>query len=161
MLHNLFTMRFHTINKSVIVKTSLNKAWEFIRNPENLNLITPENMDFRIVSDLPGKMFNGLTIAYRVKIPFMGITDWLTEIKHIREPYAFVDEQRVGPYKLWYHYHELEAVDGGIKIIDKVHYQLPFGIFGHVAHLLFVRRTLMKIFDYRNVKFKELLEDNE
>ncbi|MFB6319682.1 hypothetical protein [Saccharicrinis sp. FJH54] len=152
-------MRFHTINKSVIVKTSLQKAWEFIHNPENLNLITPEDMDFRIVSDLPESMFNGLTIAYRVKIPVLGITDWLTEIKHIRAPYAFVDEQRIGPYKLWYHYHELVEVEGGVKIIDRVHYQLPFGFIGHIAHLIFVRRTLMKIFDFRNVKFRELLED--
>ncbi|MFB6340905.1 hypothetical protein ACE1ET_04260 [Saccharicrinis sp. FJH62] len=152
-------MRFHTINKSVVVKASLEEAWEFIRNPENLNLITPADMDFRIVSDLPDKMFNGLTIAYRVKIPVLGITDWLTEIKHIREPFTFVDEQRVGPYKLWYHYHALEEIEDGVKIIDKVHYQLPFGILGHLAHLLFVRRTLMKIFDFRNIKFKELLEN--
>lgn len=153
-------MRFQTINKSIVVNTSLDKAWEFIRNPENLNLITPENMDFRIVSDLPDTMFNGLTIAYRVKIPVLGLTDWLTEIKHIREPYTFVDEQRVGPYRFWYHYHELQEVDGGIKITDKVHYTLPFGIFGHIAHILFVRRTLMKIFDYRNEKFTEFLVDD-
>lgn len=151
-------MKFHTINKAIVVNTTLEKAWEFIRNPENLNLITPENMDFRIVSDLPEKMYNGLSIAYRVKVPVMGITDWLTEIKHIREPFAFVDEQRIGPYRFWYHYHELQEVDGGIKVIDKVHYQLPFSILGHIAHWLFVRRTLMKIFDYRNEKFSELLE---
>ena len=115
-------------------------------------------MSFRIVSELPVEMYNGLTIAYRVKIPYYGYSDWLSEIKHIREPYAFVDEQRSGPYKMWYHYHEIKEVKEGVQIIDKVHYRLPFGFFGKLAHLLFVRRTLMHIFDFRNRKFKELLE---
>jgi ligand-binding SRPBCC domain-containing protein len=91
----------------------------------------------------------------------LGYRDWLSEIKHIREPYAFVDEQRSGPYKLWYHYHELKEVSGGVEVIDKVHYQIPFGYFGKIAHILFVRRTLMQIFDYRNVMFKKLLEQGD
>jgi ligand-binding SRPBCC domain-containing protein len=43
-------------------------------------------------------------------IPFFGRRKWVAEMKYIREPFSFVDEQRVGPYKLWYHYHELFEV---------------------------------------------------
>jgi ligand-binding SRPBCC domain-containing protein len=151
-------MEYYTLHKRIKVKTTLNDAWNFIKNPENLNAITPDDMEFRIISDVPETMYNGLTIAYKVKIPYLGVRDWLSEIKHIRLPYAFVDEQRIGPYKLWYHYHEIKKVEGGVEIIDDVKYQLPYGIFGRLAHALFVRKTLEKIFEYRNMKFKEMLE---
>ena len=32
---------------------------------------------------------------------------------------------------------------------DEIIYQVPFGIFGSFAHILFVRRTLERIFRYR------------
>lgn len=151
-------MVYHTLHKSVIVNTSLDKAWDFINNPRNLNAITPSNMEFRIISELPEKMFNGLMIAYKVKIPVLGLTNWVSEIKHINEPYSFVDEQRLGPYKLWYHYHEIKKAPNGVEIIDKVYYRLPYGIFGRIAHIFFIKKTLQTIFIHRNKMFKELLE---
>ena len=71
-----------------------------------------------------------------------------------------MDEQRVGPYKLWMHTHRLEEVDGGTKMTDEIIYQIPFGIFGSIAHVLFVRRTLERIFRYRLEKLDELFQRN-
>ena len=151
-------MRVFTINKTVTVAADTDKTWEFIQNPVNLNLVTPDNIEFRIVSDPPDKMYNGLTIAYRIKLPVIGLTDWLTEIKHVRSPFSFVDEQRIGPYKFWSHYHEVKPSENGTQIIDKVHYVLPVGFISKIIHVLFIRRMLLKIFDFRNQRFKELLE---
>jgi len=50
----------------------------------------------------------------------------------------------------------LEEVDGGTKMTDEIIYQIPFGIFGSIAHVLFVRRTLERIFRYRLEKLDEL-----
>ena len=74
----------------------------------------------------------------------------------MEEGHSFVDEQRVGPYKLWLHTHRLEEVEGGTRMIDEIRYQMPFGPLGQIAHFVFVRRTLMKFSDYRREKLEEL-----
>jgi ligand-binding SRPBCC domain-containing protein len=51
--------------------------------------------------------------------------------------------------KFWHHRHEFEAVDGGVLMRDTVHYALPFGPFGALAHTIFVRRKLEWIFNCR------------
>lgn len=139
----------HTFQRQLVVDTDLETAWAFISRPENLNEITPDDLDFEILSELPETMFDGLMIQYRIGIPLLGKQNWLTEIKHIRDKHSFVDEQRVGPYRLWYHYHEITEVDGGVCFKDHVHYIMPFGPFGELARLLYVRGQLKQIFDYR------------
>lgn len=132
------------------------KLWKFVSVPQNLNQITPSDMAFQIIGTPPYQISPGLFLEYKVKIPLMGWTPWLTEIKYVEEGYSFVDEQRVGPYKLWLHTHRLEDVEGGTRMTDEIRYQIPFGFFGKFAHFLFVRRTLKRIFDYRRKKLDEI-----
>ncbi len=147
----------YTLKRAVIVETTLEDAWQFISRPENLNLITPDDLNFQIVTQVPEDMFNGLLIEYLVTIPIIGKQRWLTEIKHIRPLHSFVDEQRVGPYKLWYHYHQIEEVEDGVLFIDEVTYEPPFSLLGRAANGVFIRKTLDRIFDHRTERFRELL----
>lgn len=149
----------HTLLKEAFVETTMEKAWDFIRNPANLDRITPDDMAFEIVSDLPEAMYEGMLVEYRVKIPFIGTRSWLSEIKNIVPGRSFVDEQKIGPYRLWHHYHGLEPADGGVKFIDRITYEVPFCIFGEIAHALFIRKTLERIFAHREQRFKALLSD--
>ncbi|HBR94124.1 MAG TPA: hypothetical protein DEA90_08160 [Opitutae bacterium] len=139
----------HQLEREQTIATELETAWNFISAPQNLDRITPDDMDFEIVSKLPEQMYNGLLIEYRVGIPLIGKQTWLTELKHIREQHSFVDEQRIGPYRLWYHYHEITDVAGGVRFIDRVSYVMPFGPFGALARGLYVKKELERIFDYR------------
>ena len=130
--------------------------WEFISVPQNLNKITPPDMAFEIIGESPEKTYTGLLLEYRVKVPLLGWSTWLTEIKYVQEGVSFMDEQRVGPYKLWLHTHKLEDVDGGTRMTDDIRYIVPFGPIGWIANVLFVGRTLRRIFDYRRVKMEEI-----
>lgn len=138
-----------------VLKTSQLELWEFISRPENLNEITPPEMAFTIVSDVPERMYPGLIIQYRVKLPLLGTSNWITEIKHIEPCRQFVDEQRIGPYAFWYHYHALEETPEGIKMIDRVSYKPPYGIFGKLTNAVMIRRKLDAVFDYR----KNVMDD--
>jgi ligand-binding SRPBCC domain-containing protein len=60
-----------------------------------------------------------------------------------------VDEQRKGPYKLWHHQHHFKAIEDGVEITDLVHYRLPFGLLGTLAHHMLVKKELEKVFTYR------------
>lgn len=115
-------------------------------------------MGFIVKSELPNKMYEGLMIAYTVK-PIAGIPmNWVTEIKTVKDLEFFVDEQRVGPYKIWHHEHHFKVVDGGVEMTDIVSYVLPFGILGRLLQPLLVRPKLEQIFDYRFKKVATLFK---
>jgi ligand-binding SRPBCC domain-containing protein len=131
-------------------------VWEFISSPANLREITPDYMDFRILSeDLPEKMYAGMIIKYRVR-PIPGFaTTWVTEITHVEDKRYFVDEQRMGPYALWHHQHHIEPHEQGVLMTDIVSYRPPFGFIGILANNVFIRKQLTGIFDYRERVLKE------
>lgn len=147
----------HFLERELILNADAGKVWEFLATPANLNELTPPGLDFEILSELPEKMYNGLMILYRIKIPFFGKQRWLTEIKHIREGLSFVDEQRIGPYRFWHHLHQIEALpDGRTRMLDRVSYKLPFGPLGSLTHELVVKGMLRNIFDYRSRRLEKI-----
>lgn len=147
-------MKLHTLKQEQVLPITLEEAWDFFSSPSNLDAITPDELGFKIISEELGAMHEGQIITYKVKVaPLIWLT-WVTEIKAVEEQKAFVDEQRFGPYRFWHHRHSFERVEGGVKMTDLVHYGLPFGPFGAIAHMLFVRRKLEYIFGFR----REILE---
>ena len=147
----------HLLEREIILNTNPERVWEFLSTPINLNELTPPNLHFQVLSEVPEKMYNGLTILYEIKIPVFGKRRWLTEIKHIQEGAFFVDEQRLGPYRLWYHQHRIESFEGNkTRMIDSVFYQLPYGVIGSLVHKLWVKTMLDEIFDYRVRRLVEL-----
>jgi ligand-binding SRPBCC domain-containing protein len=143
-------MKLHVLERRLEIPITLKEAWDFFSNPANLAYITPPRLGFRLTSDVPGRIYPGLILTYTVS-PFFGIpVDWVTEITHVKEPEFFVDDQRLGPYKLWHHEHMFKETEGGVEIRDLVHYALPLGPLGNIAHELVVKKQLKEIFDYRS-----------
>ena len=147
----------YTIFRRTLVPATNEKVWDFLATPANLNRITPENMSFEILTELPDVMYDGLLIQYNLTIPIFGRWNWLTEIKHIQKGHSFVDEQRAGPYKFWYHYHKIQPHKDGTQIIDRVTYEMPFWVAGDIVNRLIVRKQLRETFDYRERAFQRLL----
>lgn len=136
---------------------SLAKAWEYFSSPANLKEITPDYMGFDITSEFREKhMYAGQIISYKVR-PFFNIPlSWTTEITHVREPHFFVDEQRVGPYKLWHHQHIFKEIPNGVEMTDIVHYDAGYGFLGGIMDNMIIRGRLDDIFDYRFLKLERL-----
>lgn len=147
------------LETKITVPTSLESCWNFFCSPKNLALITPEEMSFKIQHpslDELDQMYEGMLISYTVK-PILGIKmNWVTEISKIEKGKFFIDEQRIGPYKMWHHEHHFEETEDGIFMTDKLSYVIPMGILGKIAHSLFVKKQMEKIFSYRERKIKEL-----
>lgn len=142
-------MHVFSIKSKQVLPISLQEAWDFFSTPKNLQTITPAYLRFKITSEIADHMYPGQVITYTVK-PLLGIPIfWMTEITHVKEGIYFVDEQRFGPYALWHHQHHFKEVEGGVEMIDLVHYKLPLGPLGSLANFLFVRKQLKGIFDYR------------
>jgi ligand-binding SRPBCC domain-containing protein len=104
-------MPIYQLRKEQVIPTNLEMIWDFISSPANLKEITPDYMGFDITSEgLPEKMYPGMMISYKVR-PMLNIPlTWVTEITHVEHLKFFVDEQRVGPYRIWHHEHHLEVL---------------------------------------------------
>ena len=149
-------MKLYSIDRRQHLSVPLEIAWEFFSNSRNLEQITPPELEFSILSDVSGGIRPGMIITYQLRLPTGNRVSWVTEIKHVHEPHCFIDEQRFGPYRFWYHEHRFSPLRNGVQIQDIVHYALPFGVIGRAVHGLFVRRHLEHIFDFRQTYLSEL-----
>ena len=126
------------------------RCWQFFSDPRNLAKITPQSLGFRVLSQLPTEIHPGLMIRYKVSPLLRVPATWVTEITQVRAPHYFVDEQRVGPYRMWHHEHTFRPVDAGrTEVHDLVHYVPPLGPLGAILNRLIVRRQLDEIFAFR------------
>lgn len=146
-------MKVHRLEQQQVLPITLAQAWDFFSSPRNLDAITPPELGFEITCDPGPRAYEGQILTYRIRVAPLVHFSWVTEIKCVEEGRSFIDEQRFGPYRFWHHRHGFEEVPGGVRMTDTVHYALPFGPLGSLAHLLFVRRKLQRIFGYR----KEIL----
>ncbi len=148
-LRSKLIMCIYRLEKKLRLPISVDQAWQFFSNPRNLSTITPKAMNFVIKSPVSDPVYAGMMITYTVS-PLLNIPmTWVTEITHVREPYYFCDEQRMGPYRLWHHEHFLKPIEGGVEMTDIVNYSLKLPLFDFIIHPLIVRPQLEKIFAYR------------
>ncbi len=141
----------HLLEREQWMPQPIEEVWDFFSTAKNLNRMTPDFLKFEILRGGEEPMFAGQIIEYRIEA-IRGIKQlWITEITRCEPLSYFIDEQRIGPYRLWHHLHRFEEDGQGVRMLDRVHYQLPFGILGQFVHAIFVRRRLRRIFDYRGL----------
>ena len=146
----------YTLERTQLIPRPLAEVFPFFSDAGNLEAITPAFLQFKILTPRPIPMRAGTFIDYRIRL--LGIPmHWRTQIESFDPPHRFTDIQIRGPYRLWHHTHEFLDVPEGTLMTDLVQYQMPLGPIGSLAHALWIRRTLERIFDYRFQKVAELL----
>lgn len=148
----------HTLHQEQFVPGDPARIWEFFATPRNLAAITPAHMRFEMIGTLPEKMYAGQLIEYRIGIVPGLSTGWLTEITQIRDGSFFIDEQRIGPYRLWHHEHHFtpDPARGGVLMTDRIAYAVGWGPLGSLLHALWIRRKLESIFAHRREAIAQL-----
>ena len=150
----------YTLRSEQILNGSHAQIADYFSRPENLNELTPVDMDFKITSkNLPEKTYAGQIITYEIEI-LPGIrNNWVTEITKIEPGKMFIDEQRFGPYTMWHHEHHFEKISENlVKMTDLISYKLPFGFIGRLLAGKYIERKLKHIFGFRFAKCKELFK---
>ncbi len=147
-----------TLTRQQWVPRKMEEVFPFFEDPRNLQNITPDWLNFKIVSIEPSEIRAGTLIVYKLRwlgIPYTWrtlITEWIPDER-------FVDTQLNGPYILWHHTHTFKADENGVLLNDCVRYRLPFGPFGSLLHRILIRRQLEEIFDFRVLKISEMLSN--
>lgn len=144
----------------MVIPAELGEVFAFFGDPRNLERITPRWLGFEIVSLPEGTLSEGDRIAYRIRL-FGVPVRWVTRIVSWRDGRSFEDLQESGPYSHWLHLHEFEAVEGGVRMTDRVEYRVPFGMVGWWVAGWWVKRRLDEIFDYRAQVIREVFDRAE
>ncbi len=141
---------YYQLKREQFIHTDIETLWNFVSSPSNLKRITPQSMGIKITTSNAAEIiYPGMIITYKI-YPILNIPlNWITEITQIKTLRFFVDEQRMGPYKMWHHQHIFKEQDGGVLMTDIVTYIPPFGIFGDILNSLFIKKQLNSIFAYR------------
>jgi ligand-binding SRPBCC domain-containing protein len=145
-----------TLRRTQWIPRPVDETFAFFARPQNLPLITPPGLGFRIVTPEPIVMARGLVLDYTVRV--LGVrTRWRSRIEAYDPPHGFRDVQVRGPYRTWDHRHEFREERGGTRIDDVVTYAVPLGPLGALVDRILVRRQLGAIFDYRFARIAEWL----
>lgn len=144
------------LSREQTVPVDRKEVFDFFSDAGNLELLTPPQLGFNIITPQPIKIERGTLIDYKISLRGIPLT-WRTEITLWDPPFQFVDTQLNGPYKQWIHTHTFTEIDGGTLIADEVKYRLIFEPFGDLVHFL-VRRELETIFDFRYKKVAEIFK---
>jgi ligand-binding SRPBCC domain-containing protein len=146
-------MRRYHLEREQWLPKPIDEVFLFFSRPENLQVLTPQWLDFRMV-EAPQALAAGSLIHYRLRWHGLPIR-WTTEISEWNPPHGFVDREVRGPYALWNHEHWFVAHDGGTTMRDRVAYALPFGWIGNLAHGM-VQRDVEGLFDFRAATMQRL-----
>lgn len=149
-------MNVHRLQREQYVDRPLADVFDFFAEAHNLERITPPWLSFTVLTPDPIEMRVGALIDYRLRVHGIPLR-WTSRIEDWQPGRSFVDRQLRGPYGLWHHRHTFAEEGQGTVVRDEVDYAMPFGALGDLAHPLFVRRDLERIFSYRHQAVPRLL----
>lgn len=124
------------------------ELFQFFGDATNLEKITPDLLNFKVVTPKPIDMKPGTLIDYKLKVRGIPIR-WRTLIATWNPPEKFTDEQLKGPYKRWHHTHTFTEENGGTRCHDLVEYAPPGGPLAPLINKLLVQKDVEKIFMHR------------
>ena len=142
----------YQLKTSMKFKKSVEEIFDFFSSINNLDLITPPFLKFRILSNKNVRIQNGTIFKYRLSLHGVPII-WKSRINNWDPPYKFVDEQIMGPFLSWSHLHKFSKENEFTFIEDIVDYKV---LGGFLIHELFVKKDLINIFSFRKEKLKKI-----
>lgn len=140
--------------KETLLPCSVEEAFDFHQNPENLTKISPPWIKTTLLKPIK-EIAEGSVIevkAVRALIPMV----WKVRIKSLQRPTTLVDEALQSPFTYWCHTHAFWEVKEGTIMIDSVDFKMPLGFMGGLFGFL-VQKDLEKMFTYRHQKTAKLL----
>jgi len=149
-------VKTHRLQREQRLEHPIDEVFQFFSRASNLERITPAWLSFEMLTPEPILMHVGTLIEYRLHVHRVPLR-WVSQIEAWEPGRSFVDRQLRGPYGLWRHRHTFKAAGEATIVRDDVEYALPLGALGKLAHPLFVRRDVERIFEYRRHAVDRLL----
>ncbi|MCS6768121.1 MAG: hypothetical protein RMJ59_06170 [Candidatus Nitrosocaldus sp.] len=97
------------VSSSVEVNVDPERAFRFIADPRNIELVYPESLRFRVL-EVPERIGDGSRIRMEARLLGQRF-EWYSVIRDYREGKGFTDEAYDSPFLMWRHEHGVR-VDG-------------------------------------------------
>ena len=157
-------MADHVLESRVWLPCPRPQVFEFFADPRHLALVQAPSAQLAWLAPPAARLEAGAVLDFAVRVLGLPVR-WRVMIREFDPPYRFVDAQLRGPFARWEHRHrflegpEREGGTGpaGTWVEDRVTYRLPAGPLGVVAHALFARRRIVRLFAHRQSRLRELL----
>lgn len=149
--------RIWTVTAVQVLPRPVDEIFPFFADAHNLERLTPEFLNFRVLTPKPIDIRSGCIIDYTLRVHRIPLR-WKTEILDWDPPRSFVDNQAKGPYALWHHTHSFEPINDGsaTRCTDTVRYRPKGWILAPLINRLFVQKDVENIFRYRFEKLGEI-----
>lgn len=142
------------------INASIEKCFDLSRSIDLHLESTKQTGEEAIAGRTSGLIEMGETVTWRAK--HFGIRQTLSsKITYFDRPNLFVDEQVNGAFKSFRHEHRFEKVGEQTLMTDVFDYQSPFGLFGKLADILFLKKYMIRLLTERNRVLKEVAESDQ
>lgn len=91
-----------TFRHTFIVKVQVARVWNFYTDIKHLEIITPKEIDLKIIDSTSQNIIHGHEIWASGKIIAKIRMTWHSRITFLK-PYEYIDEMFAGPFKKWRH----------------------------------------------------------
>ncbi|WP_296386065.1 SRPBCC family protein [Winogradskyella sp.] len=146
------------IEIKTIIKTDLKTCFDLARNVDFHKVSMAHSNEKAIAGKTSGLIELDESVTWEAT--HFGIKQKLTsKITEFKSPTYFVDEMVSGAFKSFKHEHIFQKVNDSTLMIDKFHFQSPFGILGKLANFLFLKRYMKNLLETRNGYLKIKAEE--
>lgn len=129
------------------VNADINRVWEFYTDIGHLEVITPPEIQLKMVRSTTGRKLAEGTEVWLTGVPVTR-SNWHSKITSLK-PYVYVDEMLSGSFKVWKHVHAFRKIDEKTtEVIDEIDFELPYGFLGRMFEG-YAYRQLEQIFEHR------------
>ena len=155
-------MADYVIERRLWLPRQRSEVFAFFADPRNLLKVQPAWASPRWLADPPARLDAGALLDFSVRVAGLRVR-WRVMVREFDPPFRFVDAQLWGPVARWEHRHrflegpEREAGGAvGTWMEDRVTYRPPLGPLGRAAHGLGAGRRIAALFEYRDLRLREL-----
>ncbi len=139
------------------IKAKRRLVFDLSRSIDLHQLSTQDSKESAIAGKTSGLISLNEWVTWRAR--HFGIYQRLTsKITAYDRPNSFVDEMVSGSFKSFRHDHFFEDTEMGTLMLDTFAYRSPFGLLGHLADALFLKRYMTNLLAKRNAVIKEYAE---
>ncbi len=141
-----------SFEQSFKVNCSIDKVWKFYTDIKHLEIVTPPNLNLKIIETSDKQIVNGLRMTISGRL-FLYNSKWNSIISLVDiSKHMYIDEMVKGPFKKWKHVHLFSEIgENQTVIIDKIEFELPIFFLGKLMEG-YVENNLKKIFEFRKIQ---------
>jgi ligand-binding SRPBCC domain-containing protein len=147
-----------TLEIKTLIKADLKTCFDFSRNIDFHQASLEHSDEKAVAGKTSGLIELDEWVTWEAK--HFGIKQQLTsKITEFESPTYFVDEMVSGAFKSFKHEHVFQEKEGKTLMIDRFHFQSPFGILGKLANVLFLKQYMTNLLTTRNEYLKAKAEE--